>query len=169
MTLVTKKGRKNPGHRQDLANASPSPNWNGAVTPAFHPHPPSQLRVKGPGYPWETLPVFSQFSSSLLSAQSSSPSQRQDRRTQRPDRQRNCSAVHMEVAAQSKGQMKGWPHYSPKLHPATQNCTLCQHPCPLLDTSGSVGVYGIFVRIKKRCPFSRHFTAICWKTAVMNI
>lgn len=67
--------------------------------------------------------MFSQFSSSLLSAQSSSPSQRQDRRTQRPDRQRNCSAVHMEVAAKQRGDEK-----LASLCSAAQSCPLYQFP-----------------------------------------
>lgn len=45
------------------------------------------------------LPVFSQPSSSLWSAQSSSPSHLHDKRTQRPVPQRNWSAMHMDVAA----------------------------------------------------------------------
>lgn len=95
--------------------------------------------------------MFSQFSSSLLSAQSSSPSQRQDRRTQRPERQRNCSAVHMEVAGRAQG--------SERLVPFQLQCALpprtvlyASTHAILLDTSVTVGPWGVFMPISERYP-----------------
>lgn len=129
---------------------------------ALFPHPPApppatNCRLGGLGHPRKTPPVFSQFSSSLLSAQSSSPSQRQDRRTQRPDRQRNCSAVHIEVAGQSKGRMKGWPEASP-CHPQLYflSCHSSQHLCH------SWSMWHLCVNWKKRCPFLKAFYCYKW-------
>ncbi len=58
---------------------------------------PKNGELKSVNWLLYSLPVFSQPSSSLLSEQSSSPSQRHDKRTHRPDIQRNWSAMHIDV------------------------------------------------------------------------